>query len=220
MHPTKEHPKHHSISLHFLVSIVEFETSPKKVDQKRKKVSSTNKKRQRTWKLSRWTSLRNPTPTPGRLPLPPRPTWKRPRPRLPRQFLRDRRFPLRRWKLQVATSEKSRFLPEGKGRPDIRHPQKKSDDSKEMTMTCLLQFWWSKGIRMNLQYMNLYNCLVIVWMNHSLNQIWFSILKLCSLFVAFPLIQVSHQKTTSFFPLYWLFTWDLAMVYSNPHITG
>lgn len=46
MHPTKEHPKHHSISLHFLVSIVEFETSPKKVDQKRKKVSSTNKKRQ------------------------------------------------------------------------------------------------------------------------------------------------------------------------------
>ena len=47
---------------------------------------------------------------------------------------------------------------------------------------------------MNLEYMNLYNCLMIVWMNHSLNKIWLSILKLCSLFVAFPLIQASHQK--------------------------
>lgn len=44
--PQKNTPNTIQLFYIFLVSIVEFETSPKKVDQKRKKVSSTNKKRQ------------------------------------------------------------------------------------------------------------------------------------------------------------------------------
>ena len=45
MHPTKEHAKHHSISWRFLVSIVEFETSPKKWIKRETNVSSTNQKK-------------------------------------------------------------------------------------------------------------------------------------------------------------------------------
>ena len=131
MHPTKEHAKHHSISLHVLVSIVEFETSPKKVDQKRNKRKLHQQKKDNgpgsfpvdSKESDSDTGEASPSASPDveaseaaspeavpQVEVPPAP---------------------------VEAAGGSRLL-EGKGRPDIISP-KKGDDSKEMT--CLLQYF-------------------------------------------------------------------------------